>query len=46
LYGEQVSVTSGPASNEFTNGVNHLTLEFPAGPERETVTIILEPSTP
>ncbi len=46
LYGERVSVTSGPASNEFSDGVNRLTLEFPAGVTRETVAIILEPSTP
>jgi glycogen debranching enzyme len=46
LYGERVSVTSGPASNEFSDGVNRLTLEFPAGVTRETVAIILAPSTP
>jgi hypothetical protein len=46
LYGERVSVTSGLASNEFSDGVNRLTLEFPAGVTRETVAIILEPSTP
>lgn len=42
LHGEAVRVGSGPASVDYEDGVNGLTITFPPGGQRRTATIGLE----
>ncbi len=42
LHGEAVRVGHGPASVDYQDGVNGLTITFPPGEQRRTITILLE----
>jgi len=46
LHGEQIRVAGGAATTEFAEGVNTLTVSFPSGTQRRTVSIMLVPASP
>jgi glycogen debranching enzyme len=46
LYGEQVRVSSGPATSDFSGGVNLLDIDLPAGRDRVTTALDLVPVRP